>query len=221
VKLIFHQQGTPPWHAWRWEGVGGSDIPAIMGCSPYEDATRESLFCEKTTGVKKETNFAMRKGNRLEPIARRSHEVYSGLRMEPCCCEHEEQSWMHASLDGWHPEGRFIEIKYAKAHYHWRALNGLVPRHVMVQIQWQFMVSGLPACDFVSVNDGQKDFDQPRQFMAIVRVLPDAELMAHILTEAEKFWVEVLAWRESKPTVDARETVASWNDRDEVLTVKN
>ncbi len=212
MRRIFLEQGTPAWHRWRSEGIGGSDIPALLNRSPYDGSNPESLWEEKALGQSKEANFAMGHGTRLEPIARRSYETYSGLRFEPICCEHPDHHWMHASLDGWHPSGAFIEIKYSRAEWHWMALNGIVPKHVQYQMQWQFLVTGCQRAAYVSVNDGQKEFEQPRQFMAVVEVFPDPELAVEILEHAERFWQRVKEhrWPKQHENYDPRKELQKW-----------
>lgn len=62
--------GTIPWlnNRWKWEGrcvFGASDVPALLGVSPWR--TRGELFFDKLTPpVLKEETAAMRRGNILE-----------------------------------------------------------------------------------------------------------------------------------------------------------
>lgn len=192
MRRVDLEQQSSQWHDWRRQGIGGSDIPTIMGISPYPDSTRESLLIEKATGKRRKTNFAMGKGQRLEPIALRQFCDWSGNLYAPVCVEHLDEPWVHASLDGYCPDNHtFCEIKYARSIYHHMALMGLVPKHVMVQMQWQFFATNCERGWLVSVNDGTKEFRQPEQYMAVVEVLPNASTIAAILTEAKRFWAEV------------------------------
>jgi putative phage-type endonuclease len=223
MKIIELIQGSREWHGWRMQGIGASEIPALLDRSPFPKKNRTSLFAEKTIGVKEEpTEFQMKKGQWLEPVARKRYVGERGLSMRAVCCEHEEAEYLRASLDGINEHfGKFIEIKYSRPEWHLLAMMGQVPEHVNLQMQYQFLVTGYKIADFVSITDNETEFRRADMRFKIVPNRPDAELMANILIEAEKFWAEVLAWRERKPVVDPRETVASWNEKDEVLSVKN
>jgi len=60
------EPGSPEWHAARAHGVGGSEVAAIVGCSPFE--SRFSLWHRKAAlvGPVDETP-EMEWGRRLEP----------------------------------------------------------------------------------------------------------------------------------------------------------
>src|ERR1700676_1944306 len=100
MKLIRLTQGSAPWLAWRQDGIGGSDAAAILGVSPYEDATRANLLREKVTRTEREANYPMRRGTRLEPVARALYQRVALCVAEPVCVEHSQADWMRVSLDG-------------------------------------------------------------------------------------------------------------------------
>lgn len=162
-------QGSPAWHAWRdgevrdgrrtGGGLGGSDIASVLGISPYPDATRESVFAAKVHGVEREANFAMRRGTRWERHARAAYSAHVGRPAPPVCCEMAEMPWARVSLDGLPrlADGpRVLELKCPNYLVHGAALEGVVPEHFAVQIQWQLFVTGLEWCDFASFNPGEK-----------------------------------------------------------------
>lgn len=201
MKLVEHQQGTPAWRLWRRSGVGGSDVASILGISPFADATREALLREKVTGVERETNFSMRRGTRLEPLARELYARRAGCTATPVCVEHPEAPWIRVSLDGLcrtHPKVAgerpwVAEIKCPAWHVHDDALQGVVRDYYLVQCQWQLFCCGLDRCDFVSFNDGQR-FAENEQ-LAVVTLTTDAEVQGRCLEAAEAFWQEVEAGR--------------------------
>lgn len=204
MRIIPLQQGTLEWLDWRRAGLGGSDLAALLGLSPYEDATREALFAEKVHGTRKETNFAMRRGTRLEPVARAAFERLTGRHYEPVCVEHDDEPWMRCSLDGLCedvPEGfgnpvtwDILEIKAGSWQTHDLILSGLVPDHFGVQCQWQLLVTGADVCHLVSINDGRR-FARAQQ-IAHVEVRADGERQAELLDAGRAFWAEVEAARE-------------------------
>jgi putative phage-type endonuclease len=203
MKIIDLSQGSPAWIHWRDSGVGASDAPVIMGVD-YYGVTRERLLHEKITGEKRKTNFEMRRGNRLEPLARSLYEQQLGYphRVEPAVIEHSEHSWMRASLDGVvenHDTGevlRICEIKCWSWDKHDSTLAGVCPAVVYPQIQHQLLCAGLQFCDLVSYTENEK-FDKADQ-LAVLEVVADPEYQ-HKLFELEKaFWGEVLAGREAR-----------------------
>ncbi|MBI0296748.1 YqaJ viral recombinase family protein [Streptomyces sp. PRKS01-29] len=66
AELIGHfQPGSPEWHAARANGIGGSEIAAVLGLSPYE--SRFSLWHRKKNLVEPaEQSDVMEWGHRLE-----------------------------------------------------------------------------------------------------------------------------------------------------------
>lgn len=202
MKIVPHEQGTPAWKLWRRAGIGGSDVAAILGIAPFPDATRANLLREKITGAERETNFSMRRGTRLEPLARELYAQHAGCTAVPVCVEHPEAPWIRCSLDGvcndfprrggspsW-----VLELKCPAWTVHDLALAGIVPDYYAVQCQWQLLTCGLDRCDFASFNDGRR-FAEADQ-LAVVTLRADAEVQARCLEAAEPFWRDVLAGRE-------------------------
>ncbi|MFE6868362.1 YqaJ viral recombinase family protein [Kitasatospora sp. NPDC057692] len=65
--LGYFAPGSPEWHTARADGVGGSEIAAVMGLSPFE--SRFSLWHRKQGLLAPvEENPQMYWGNRLEPV---------------------------------------------------------------------------------------------------------------------------------------------------------
>jgi len=116
--------GTIPWlnNRWKWEGrcvFGASDVPALLGVSPWR--TRGELFFDKLTPpVLKEETPAMRRGNILEaPILGEAGRVLGREFVTP--------AWQYlkgrlmVSLDGLAAEEQenpsmIVEVKTTTAH---------------------------------------------------------------------------------------------------------
>ena len=111
------EQGTSAWLDWRDQGIGASDAPAIMGENPWKSAAR--LMREKLGEVKKFSgNAAMRRGNELEPLARRRYERLSGVSVDPACLQSTRHTWQRASVDGLAVDGSVVvEIKCGDSVY--------------------------------------------------------------------------------------------------------
>jgi putative phage-type endonuclease len=199
-RLVRLEQGTYPWFRWRQLGVGGSDVPSILGISPYEDGTPDRVLAEKLTGTLAEDNFAMRRGRMLEPVARAAYCLDAGVVVDPVCVEAAEEPWVRSSLDGHCPEeacavkgGFIVEIKAPRWQDHDGTLTGIVPEYHLAQVQWQLLASGAAWCDYVSFNDGKR-FEGGAE-LAVVRVWPDAERQRELYAACGEFWVRVLEAR--------------------------
>lgn len=224
MKLVRLNQGSPEWLLWRRGGIGGSDAATILGISPFEDATIPNLMREKVEGWERPRNFAMKQGTRLEPTARVAYQRAVSCVAPPVCVEHDAASWMRVSLDGLCSNHAVIaterldwilELKVPGWESHSQALAGHVPDYYMPQCQWQLLVTGLDRLDYASFSRHERyagpglgqtpTHDEllarlPTQpdMLAIVRVEPDAEMQARLLTECEKFWLEVVAGRKAR-----------------------
>lgn len=202
MRIVDLVQGSPAWLAWRNAGIGGSDVAAILGVSPFEDATRERLMEEKLYGRKRDTNYAMRRGTSLEPVARKLFEQRTGLVWPPMCVEDEHQTWAKASLDGINFEQQaIIEIKAPNWKVHDAWLLGLVPEYYAVQMQWNMLIAGVNKCHAVSFNNGSKFAEEDH--LAYVIVEADAEIQGGLIDAATAFWDELQEKRSSPATAES------------------
>lgn len=207
---ISFEQGTPEWRRWRRSGIGGSDVPTLLGVG-Y--ATHDILLKEKVNGVDRDVNFAMQRGTIMEPEARGHYQRRFGVEVEPVCFERMEPGyeWMRCSLDGWNrsvkfdnfalpissqlPAGAFsLEIK-CPGDDHDIALNGIVPEKYRPQVQWTMLVGSIPLLHYYSYNPSERY--SPEQYGALVEVVPDFEYMNFCLLKAVAFWKRVLRLREN------------------------
>ena len=157
-RVVNIQQGTPEWLAWRNQGIGASDLGAILGMSKYE--TPLSIWAKKTGFAphKDEPNENMEWGHRIEPalvdkwIEENAATYY--LECRGPVFEHSEHTWMHASLDALvHPlngEIEALECKTASSTDGWIDENGAetIPPSYMAQAVWQMAVTGIRVVHF-------------------------------------------------------------------------
>ncbi len=165
MNKVTHTQGSDAWKAWRRQGIGGSDISAIVGLSPYTDHDRASVLREKVTGVERVQNGAMYRGTVLEPHARLAYQQRQLCMAPPACVEMDGCPWARVSLDGLCSNGAALstervewalELKCPDWKTHDAALHAeYVPDHFRAQIQWQLLVTGLERCDFASFNPSE------------------------------------------------------------------
>lgn len=193
-KFTMHnfEQGSTTWIEWRRWAVTASDIVAIAGMSEW--STREQVMEQKLLNLAPAENYAMRRGTRLEPVARRRFEAVKRKDFPACCVTHAEKDWMRASLDGLSLDYEIVEIKAPNWKIHESALMGFVPVYYMAQIQWQLLVTGVASAYFVTISE-HKNFP-PVDQLAIVQIGPDTEFQARLYEEGKLFYEELMARKE-------------------------
>lgn len=173
------EQGTGGWLLWRKKGIGSSDAAAIMGVSPWK--TPYQLWEEKLGLREPEvTNFAMARGNELEPVARHRYELLTGIDMPPAVMTNKDNEVFRASLDGYNAEiSRVLEIKCPGKEDHEKAVNGVIPDKYYPQLQWQLLVTGAKEAHYFSF-DGEN--------VALVEVPRDEKYITDMVSKASHFW---------------------------------
>ncbi len=203
MRYVRLQQGSAHWEAWCRGGIGSSDAAAIMGVSPWQTA-RQLWEVLTERAVPEKPNFAMRRGRRLEPMARRLYEERTGCLMEPCCVLHARQDWLRASLDGLDLSGTLVlEIKVPHVQAHRLALRGQVPECWWPQVQHQLAVTEAARLHYVSYSEN-REFG-PHEQLAVVEVAPDPVYQARLLHVEWCFWGRVVLdyWPDNE--VEAKE----------------
>jgi putative phage-type endonuclease len=186
--IVNLQQGTSAWSAWRSQGIGASDAPAIMGENPWKSAAQ--LLQQKCGVTENGSNAAMDRGTELEPVARRAYEIKVGVQVVPACLQSVRFEWLRASVDGLAADGSaIVEIKCGESVYRNTALSRKVPKYYVGQLQHILAVTGLPSIDFWCYlpNRPEVHLQVPRDNSYIDRML-DAETL---------FWQQVLKKREN------------------------
>ncbi len=191
-EYIQLQQNTPEWLDWRFEGIGASDAPAIMGENPWKSRTR--LMKEKHERRIVKLNAAMIRGTALEPIARQSYENKFGIAVPPACLQSAAHGWMRASVDGMTVCGStVIEIKCGEGAYWKSATSGEVPRYYMGQLQHILAVTGLQEIDYWCYIPDNSEIH--------IRVSRDEAYIARLIEMEKLFWHELVENRISEKNV--------------------
>lgn len=178
-------QRTSDWLTWRGKGIGSSDAPIIMNASPW--TTVYQLWQRHTNRVPRDTstNFAMERGNRLEPKARALYEMMVSLDFPPVTMECKAWPIARASLDGWNEEFRkVLEIKCPGKADHDLALEGKVPEKYKWQLVHQMMVADAVCGDYVSYHP---DYPEGKQ-LAIVPVQRVTEWEQELYEAEVRYW---------------------------------
>ena len=190
-------QGSPEWLAARSDGIGSSDLPVIVGESPYRSALE--LWAEKTGLVPPaEVDPATRKlidiGKRMEPVLLKLYAEETGRRARrvPQMLAHPQYPWARASLDG-EANRRIVEVKWTHAR-RWFA-GEAVPADVLIQVQWQMFVAGRDVADVVALVGPE---------LRVVEVARDEAMIGDLLFFATDFWRHVI--ERTRPELDSSES---------------
>jgi len=174
------EQGSDEWLAMRKSHIGSSDIPIILGISPFKTAY---VLWQEKTGRKgqDEPSFAMMMGHSKEEEARNVYIKSTGNYVIPRTCSMESWNVAIASLDGCNETGDIIcEIKCPGEKSFMDSVEKGVPAHYKAQIQWQLMVSNAKICHYFCYIDEDK--------FHMIEVKPDKEYQEGLLIAARDFW---------------------------------
>lgn len=196
-----HTPGSPGWLAQRRTALGGSEVAAVLGLSPWE--SRFSLWHRKA-GLLGPTpdQPIMEWGRRLESAVRdKWAEEHKATHTRPKCgTTWLRDGWMLASPDAlprlrrgkrhWEP----LEIKTAAYADDWGPHGtDQIPVYYLTQVRWYLAVLGLPVAH-LAVLIGGNDY---REY-TIERDPADEQLM---ITEGRKFLDSIEAGE--RPDIDA------------------
>ncbi|MGW4703732.1 YqaJ viral recombinase family nuclease [Streptomyces sp. NPDC004285] len=151
VKVGWFDAGTPEWHAARAQGIGGSEIAAVLGLSPYE--SRFSLWHRKKGLISPvEESEPMYWGKVHEPgIAARFAELHPELLVAPSpTYAAAERPWQIANPDrklyGNGPV-ELLEIKTSRDDECWgEEGTDQIPLWYRCQCLWYLDVLGAQRC---------------------------------------------------------------------------
>lgn len=187
--------------------IGGSDIAAIAGLSPYRSAL--DVYLEKTGQAPAfEGNEATRWGSALEPLIaqryaeRMGREVYAPTSV----AIHPAHPWYRAHFDRLVRSPRLLlEIKTAgarQAHRWGTPGTDEIPEEYLAQVHWYLPLLPEVEAAEVPVLIGGQDF-------RIYRVERNPTLSAELLEIGHRFWTDNVLKR-VPPEVDGSESAAAW-----------
>jgi putative phage-type endonuclease len=153
--MISLEQNTDAWLDFRKGKIGASDIPIILGISPY--STPYELWRKKMgfADDEKETS-SQRRGKALEPEILDSINKEGFYDFMPEVKQHAFFDWAIASLDGYDEKSRVVlEIKCTSKKNHQMVKLGNCPDIYYPQIQWQLFVADSQFCVLAHYFDGE------------------------------------------------------------------
>jgi putative phage-type endonuclease len=149
-------QNSQEWLAWRNGKIGASDLPIILGISPY--CSPLNLW-KRMLGFSppQEETLHMTMGKMMEPVLCNELNAMTQSNFEPKCSVHKEISWAIASLDGVDEFKKIVlEIKCNSVDKHLLAKQNRVPMIHWPQVQWQLFVTGYQTGWYLSYSNGDK-----------------------------------------------------------------
>ena len=171
-------QGSEEWLAERRLGVTSTDIPAILGVSPW---TSEGDVARAKAGVveehDEETQRRFRVGRALEAVIRAEDELEHGIKLRRVhrFIVDPDRPLLRTSLDFERVGERVIVEAKSSASRDWDA--GL-PEYVEAQVRWQMGVARYPRAHVAALRFGQTllcfDIDHdPATFDQLVLIAED------------------------------------------------
>lgn len=191
--------GRERWLAARQEGIGGSEVGALVGISEYE--TPWSVYNTKKRGGKDLSEVAaVEWGHRLENVVAEKVAEEVGLvsRFGGGLWASIEKPFLRVTPDRFATKPRawraqaLIECKTAGDDEHWESGtihpkgygSGSAPLSYQAQCQWQMGILGLPVAYLGCLVLGRE-----RQFFT-VEIHFDKDWFGELAAEAERFWFE-------------------------------
>lgn len=192
----------------RNTGIGGSDVPAILGLSPYRSAVE--LWAEKRgQGQQQEPNLAMRIGTLVEDAIATLYAESKGVKVrrsptfkprravfvagEPRIVGYPAMAHIDRRIVG----GHGLEVKHTGT---FDRFTDTLPDDVAVQVQHYLMVTGWPAFDVVVLVGGRD--------LKTYTVEPDRDAQEAIVEACEAFWRCVETGEQ--PPIDGSEGSSNW-----------
>lgn len=173
------------WLAERRSGVGGSDVPAIVGASPWRSPLDVYLDKVGLAEPQPETE-PMRWGTLLEAVVAQEYARRLGVAVVPGpgMLRHPDRPWAFANVDRLVAGGgRGVEIKttgYADA---WgEPGTDQMPPYVVAQVAWYAGITGIAEWDVPVLISGS-DF-------RVYHYRRDPELEEMLFDAAGRFWHE-------------------------------
>lgn len=181
----------------RQQGIGGSDIAAIIGISPWR-TPRDIYLDKKGMSEPTEETEAMYWGTTLEDIVAKEYCKRTGFKVEKCnyLFKHKEYPFLIGNIDravcenGKKPvvkgelrTKRILECKTANSYSsnEWgESGTQVIPEFYKAQVQWYMGLTGAEFCD-VAVLIGGRDF-------RMYEIKRDDNVIDYLFNEGINFW---------------------------------
>lgn len=201
VSTVSQQEDEEAWKVVRNSGIGGSDVGAICGVSPFSSARK--IYFDKTGqfaegfGVSEASKERMHFGHLLEPIVANEYVRQTGhkvVELGATVC-HKDYPWMRANVDRLILDENdkiigILECKTTSEYNNDAWESGDILMSYMYQLQWYMYILNIKYGAFAVLVGGNK-------FYHYEVFRNDALLEETILPAVKDFWYgNVLALKE-------------------------
>lgn len=182
-----YKQDSPEWHELRATGIGGSEVAAIVGCSPWTSAF--TVWAEKTKRIEREqiTSEAAEWGTRLEDSIREKFaDNHPELKVynDKSSWANADRPWQLSNVDGFYEDAvgnkGILEIKTAAYEDDWKDSQGnwVVPEYYKTQVQWYLQTFGFDHAwvavlfagrKYIEIECPASEFQQETNLIAVER----------------------------------------------------
>lgn len=171
----------------RMTGIGGSDMPAVLGVDRFRTAT--DVWHEKLgLAPPREVTGPMRRGLALEPIAAQMYAEHSSYSLLPgAFARHAEIEWLIGHVDRYvvAPQVGVLEAKCPNAHTFGECQRSGLPDGWYVQGQHYLALTGYSWCAFAVLS-------AERWELIVLDVRRDEDMIARLTEAGHRFWRCVL-----------------------------
>lgn len=155
----------------RRQGIGGSDVAAILGMSPYKTAL--DIYYEKIgeTPIIDEPDLTSSLGQLMEPVISARYEQRMGRKVgRSLFMKHPQHNFMLANLDGIDSEDDLTEFKFAFSYAGWGAdgTNEIKERH-LPQVHHYLAVANKKAINIGAAFVDKAIFGLGNQFIELCK----------------------------------------------------
>lgn len=180
---ILKPKNHDEWLKMRNEGVGASEVGALLGLSPYE--TPFGLYLKKTGQIEPEPeNEAMKMGHYLEPVVAQLWEEATGEKVIKASAAdiiyvHPEYDFMRATPDRIvKGKKKLLEIKTTVTSVD---QDDIYP-HWIAQVMYQMYVTGIHEADLAWLVQGR--------YFGYAHIPYDEEFANFIAERVKEFWLD-------------------------------
>ena len=192
------------WLHVRKSGIGGSDVAASLGLSPWKSPLE--LWQEKTSEEPppRTDNEAMLWGRIMEPVITQEYMRRTGLSVRPMrsMLQHPVHRFMVADLDGFIEDPKkgpgVFEVKTASAFKQSEWADNRCPDAYMLQVQHYLEVTGLSYAVIAVLIGGNN--------LCSLTIEQDRELIESMVELEQGFWRHVET--RTQPPIDGSESAS-------------
>jgi putative phage-type endonuclease len=148
------------WLRERKSYLGGTDLAAIAGLSPYRTAL--DVYLDKTSDdITCETNAAMRWGNLLEDVVAKAYSEDTGqtIEIEPNTIYHPSMKFLAANIDRWVGDKEYVlECKtagFTRCKEWGEVGTDQIPESYLIQVAYYASICDVPKVDIAVLIAGQ------------------------------------------------------------------